>query len=560
VSEGFDRRSFLKRSGVVAAGVGLVGAPGLLAACGGSGKSGSVTSGTATGTTRSSGPVKALTTLSIPFLADMQVPDPDIFYEGEGLQVTTSVYEGLLTYAPLAAGAPVEYLPVAKRVAPGLAQAWEVSADGLTYTFHLRPNVTFHDGTPMDAASWIKSFVRRAKVNQGPAYMVAPVASTSAPDPLTFVVVLKTPCDPFLDYLACPWSPKAESPTAVAAHSVGDDLAQKWLSTNDCGSGPYMITEFVVSDHYTLQAYPGWWGPSPEVKTVTIPIIPNIQTQEIKLKAGQLDMITKGLAIQDVQSFEKNSKFAVEKFGIHFAESLYLNPTPGRIFADPAVRRALRRAIRRESLIKPVYGDTASLSTQFYPPGSFPDGAVPDVPPYDPSLLTSLVKNLPSKKVDMAYGEEGGATSRLMLELIQVQLQSLGLDVTVRGIPTSLEFSLTTTPDSQRPDVLLDVWGGDATHVDTDVRIFFRTGAAPLNWFGYSIPAADSAMDRGQVATDQPAVVAAYSDVAKQIMGGDYLLNIANIEDVFVSRTGITNFVHDPQASQVVRIADLHAG
>jgi peptide/nickel transport system substrate-binding protein len=558
VSEEIDRRSFLKRTGTAAAGLGLVGGPGLLAACSSSGTNG--TSGTAPKSTQASGPAKPISTLTIPFLADMQVPDPDIFYEGEGLQVTMSCYDGLLTYAPVAADSPVNYLPVDKRVAPGLAQSWEVSPDGLTYTFHLRPNVTFHDGTPMDATSWIKSFVRRAAVNQGPAYMMAPVASTSAPDALTFVVVLKAPCDPFLDYLACPWSPKAESPTAVANHTVGSDLAQKWLTTNDCGTGPYMITEFVVSDHYTLEAYPGWWGGAPEVKKVTIPIIPNVQTQEIKLKAGQLDMITKGLAIQDVQSFEKDSNFVVKKFGIHFAEALYLNPTQGRIFADPAVRHAVRRAINRDLLIKPVYGDTATLSSQFYPPGTFPNGAVPDAPPYNPSLLSTMAKNLPSKKVDMAYGEEGGATSRLLLELVQVQLQALGLDVTVRGIPTSLEFALTTTPDAQRPDILLDVWGGDATHVDTDVRIFFRTGAAPLNWFDYSIPAADASMDVGLKATDQPAVIAAYTDVAKQITGGDYLLNIANIDDVFVSRTGITNMVHDPQAAQVVRIADLKAG
>ena len=490
----------------------------------------------------------------------MQVPDPDIFYEGEGLQVTLSVYEGLLNYATAPVNVPLKYMSINERVAPGLAQAWEVSTDGLTYTFHLRPHVTFHDGTPADAASWVKSFVRRGLVNQGPAYMVDPVASTSAPDPVTFVVVLKHPVDPFLDYLACPWSPKAESPTAIAAHTVGNDLAQKWLTTNDCGTGPYMITEFVVSDHYTLEAYPGWWGPAPEVKKVTIPIIPDVQTQEIKLKGGQLDIITKGLAIQDVQSFEKDSHFQVAKFPVRYTESLYLNPTKGRIFADPAVRHAFRRAINRALLIKPVYGDTASLATQFYPPGCFPDGPAPDQPPYDPSLLSNMAKSLPSKKIDMAYGEEGGATSRLMLELVQTQLQALGLDVTVRGIPTSLEFALTTTPDAQRPDILLDVWGGDATHVDTDVRIFFRTAAEPLNWFDYSIPAADAAMDVGASATTQTAVIAAYTQVANDIIGGDYLLNIANIDDVIVSRGGITNIIHDPQTSQVIRIADLKAG
>jgi peptide/nickel transport system substrate-binding protein len=498
--------------------------------------------------------------LTIPFLANMQVPDPDIFYEGEGLQVTLSVYEGLVRYASVAAGAPLTYRSVTQRIVPALAESWDVSADKLTYTFHLRSGVKFHDGTLMDAESWRKGFVRRAAVNQGPAYMVAPVASTAAPNSTTFVVVLKHPVDPFLDYLACPWSPKAVSPTAVAAHAVGSDLAQKWLTGNDAGTGPYRITEFVPSDHYTLEAFADYWGPRPQVQKVTIPIIPDVQTQELKLKTGDLDMITKGLPIQDVQSFEKNSGFVVNKFGIATTQSLYMNPTKGRLFADPTLRHALRQAINRKIVVPAVYKDTATPSTQFFPPGTFPDGAAPDDATYDPSVLTKLVKNLPSKKVDLAYGEEGGATNRLMGEFIQAELQAIGLQVTVRGIPTSLEFSLYNTPDGQRPDLLYDVWGGDALHVDTDVRIFYRTGAAPLNWFDYSIPAADAAMDAGAAATSQGEVIKAYVDTAKLIIDGGYMLNIANANDVFVSRAGITNFVHDPQAAQMVRIADLKAG
>ena len=83
----------------------------------------------------------------------MGTVDPDIYYAGEGLQVTLSVYESLVTYAPVAAGVPLTYQPPSKRIAPGLAHAWEISPDGLTYTFHLRPGVKFHDGTPMDAAA-----------------------------------------------------------------------------------------------------------------------------------------------------------------------------------------------------------------------------------------------------------------------------------------------------------------------------------------------------------------------------------------------------------------------
>jgi peptide/nickel transport system substrate-binding protein len=553
-----DRRSFLKQTGLTMAGLGVVGLPGFLAACGGSSKPSKAS--TATGGATTAAVTKPIDTLTIPFLADMQVPDPDIFYEGEGLMVTLSVYEGLVNYAPVPADQMLTYQPVAKRIAPGLAESWEVSADGLRYTFHLRSGVKFHDGTTMDAASWQKSFVRRAAVNQGPAYQVVPVASTAAPDPLTFVVTLKHPVDPFLDYMACPWSPKAVSPALVSAHTVGTDLAQKWLASNDAGTGPFKITEFVPADHYTLEAFDGYWGGPSDVKKVTIPIIPDVQTQELKLKTGAVDMLTKGLPIQDIQSFEKDPKFSVHKFGIALATAVFFNDTKGRLFANQELRQAVRSAINRKTLVSSVYKDTATPATQFFPAGSFPDGAAADIPSYDPSILTNLAKTLPSKKVDLAYGAQGGATNRLMAELVQTELQAAGLNVTTRAIPTSVEFALYNTPDSQRPDILLDLYGGDTVHVDTMLRIIFRTGAAPLNWFDYSFPAVDHEMDLASASTNQADSISHYAAGANIVKDAGVLFSIANQEDVVVARAGITNFVHDPMLLQMVRLHELKHG
>ena len=105
----------------------------------------------------------------------------------------------------------------------------------------------------MDAHAWQAAFNRRAAVDGGPSYMVEPVESTSAPDPLTFVVRLKEPTSAFLDYMAGPWGPAAVSPTAVREHEVKGDLAQKWLSTHDAGTGPYEISEFLPATAYTSE-------------------------------------------------------------------------------------------------------------------------------------------------------------------------------------------------------------------------------------------------------------------------------------------------------------------
>jgi peptide/nickel transport system substrate-binding protein len=82
-----------------------------------------------------------------------------------------------------------------------------------------------------------------------------------------------------------------------------------------------------------------------------------------------------------------------------------------------------------------------------------------------------------------------------MAELAQSQLAALGLDVTVRTMPTAEEFDLANQPPEKRPDMLVTFLGGDALHLDTTFRILLRTGAKPLNFYQYSNPELDELMD-----------------------------------------------------------------
>jgi ABC-type transport system substrate-binding protein len=136
-------------------------------------------------------------------------------------------------------------------------------------------------------------------------------------------------------------------------------------------------------------------------------------------------------------------------------------------------------------------------------------------------------------------------------------LSAAGLNVTVRSIPTSLEYALYDTPDAQRPDILLDSYGGDTIHVDTMLRIIFRTNAQPLNWFDYSYPQGDKLMDLAQRDPSAAEAQALYAQSADIYRNAGILVNIANGADVIVSRAGITNFVHDPMALETVRLAEL---
>src|SRR5258707_5587524 len=158
--------------------------------------------------------------LRLSFMQDPgQPPDPDIYYAGQGLLLTTNLYEGLLQFKGGQAKAELE---------PLLATEWNASPDNKVFTFKLREGVKFHDGTPFTSAAVKASFDRRAAVNQGPAYMVTDIDSVTTQGDYGVTVALKAPNSAFLDYLACPYGPRMMSPEGLKKNA-GSDNAQTYL-------------------------------------------------------------------------------------------------------------------------------------------------------------------------------------------------------------------------------------------------------------------------------------------------------------------------------------------
>ena len=459
-----DRRGFLKVSGLTVGGLALAN---LVAACGG----------------EASVDGQRNLTLRMPFLQDMQVPDPDIMYEGEGVQVMSACYEGL-----------VNYKSGTSEIVAGLAESWTVSEDQLTYTFKLVPDVTFHDGTAADAAAWIKSFERRAAINEGPAYMVAGIARSEAPDPTTLVVTLTEPNNAFLHYAACPWQMFAVSPTAVESNAVGDDLAQEWLKTHDAGTGPYVMKEFVPGSQYTLERFDGYWGEEPYFESIRIEIVPEISTQKLQLDQGAFDLVAKGFAIPDVLNYKQNPQFkAITTTGASMM-TLYMNFGAG-VFTDKALRQAMMTALDRSAIVDTAFQGLTEVQSNFWPENMFPEGLAPFDSPVDIGPLEAIVPTLASKNVDLAWVTSYGAPGQQVAELIQTQLAPTGLEITVRAMPSAESFDLANQPAERRPDLMVAGIGGDALHLDTAMRIFLRTGAKPLNDFQYGNPEVDRLMD-----------------------------------------------------------------
>jgi peptide/nickel transport system substrate-binding protein len=514
------RRAFLALLGLASAVV--------LASCGGASTTTPAASGASTG-----GNV-----LRIPYLGDMSVPDPDVFYDIEGNSVILSSYEGLLKYAP-----------GSSKIIGDLATSWAVSPDRLTYTFHLRPGVHFHDGTALTAKAVEASFKRRLAVNQAPSYMLKPIAAMSTPAPLTLVVKLKHPVNPFIDYLASSWGPKIIGPEAIVTHA-GSDHGQTWLQTHDDGTGPFQLTAFERGRQYVLSSWSGYWGSKPYFQKVLLKITPDINTQQLELENGGVDGIMHSFPAANLSSLPSSVK--VLKYASYLRLLLYVN-TNKPPFNDPAVRATLRAAIDPGKLVAEAYSGTGTAST-----GPYPKEILPNQPalPYaaNPAVAAEGVKKASTRSITLAYTADESGVQRRVGEILQAALEAAGWKVTVKEVQLPQVYAYVNNL-SAAPDLLLQTNTPDAANPDTWARIvFFSTGG--LNFFGFKDARVDSLMEK---AVSAPAAEATklYQQVGQEVVDQNEIFFLGDIDNVFVLNKDIEGVEQIPAYPWTVDYASL---
>ncbi|MGY1808013.1 ABC transporter substrate-binding protein [Blastococcus sp. SYSU D00669] len=470
------------------------------------------------------------TTLTTPLAADPPALDPDTYYQPDGLLIMTSTYEGLLRYG--SGSTELEGL---------LATDWEVSPDGLTYTFTLRDGVTFSDGTPFDAEAAKASFQRRIDMQGGPSYMLAEVVDMQAADPLTFVVTLARPVAPFLHYLASPYGPLMTSPTAVQENEVDGDRAAGWLADHTAGTGPYVLTEVTPSTQYRMEVNPGYWGEAPAVEEIVMPVVSDFTIQRLQLEQGDLDMVLHGLSREDYAALAETDGLEVRQEQALLKAQVWVNPDSA-VFGPVEARAALRDALDPAELTEQVFGAQGAPSTDFYPVGMLPDGAVPDVRDDDGA---AALQELGGGPAPVVIGFQGGdSTLRDLANRLQVTLQQAAIDATVQDMPSAQVFNLPADP-AQRPDLFVTVFNPDAAHPDTWSRIY-QYANAPVNLLGCTVPEADALLDQGLVEPDPERSQELYVQAATAYRDSLCWINLADVNDTIATRAGYTGWSHQP--------------
>ena len=467
-------------------------------------------------------PATELTTLKAAWSYQDMTLDPATYYGSVAFSTMGAVYEGL-----------VQYEARTGKIIPQLATDWTVSPDGLTYTFTLRDDATFHDGTPVDSSAFKYSFQRFIDIQGAPSYMLADVVGLEDPDPQTFVIRLGKPNNALLDYLASYVGPKAMSETLLKANK-GSDNSQTFLVTNDAGSGPYELEDVVIDKGLTLVAAPDYWGEKPTIPEIQISVVPDITDQVLRLRNGDLDLIESQVPPNLATELRKDSDLAVTMYSSVVKPTVWIKDEG--IFQDQAVREALIQAVNRDVIAKGAFGDEATASKSLIPITMVGGDGESDNPGYDPSKLTEIVADLGEVDPIVIGYRESLARDALAAQLLQTQLQAAGLDSSVRGYgPEFYGFAADT---SKAPDLMVLGINSDANTPAAWLKAYFATGGS-LTMNGVSVPEGDEALDAAIAATDPDEAAELYDEAATAYADSAFFFTLADVKSYIYSNKAV---------------------
>ncbi len=382
--------------------------------------------------------------------------DPQINYDSSGFLVLGNVYDGLVR-------------AVGERtvtIVPDLATSWTHSPDGKTWTFTLRSGVTFHDGTPVDAAAVKITWDRLFKLDQGAAsdWIPAYVKDVQAPSPNTVVFHLKVAWSSFLSSLSSIWGTGIVSPKTVLAHQVNGDLGQKWLNDHDAGSGPWMLTQWVHGQKIVLDPYPKYWkGWSGQHVGRVIEQWPAASsTQRLALEHGDLDMDLAGMSIPDFLAVGHDSGIVVRRYVSQNLNDILFNCTHGPL-QNRLVRQALSYSFDYDTMIKAVLKGQGSRMLGIGPTGFINFVPAKHLYTYDLTKAAALLKQAGYPNgfsLDVAFVQGGDTRNLEMAQIWQADALPLGIRMNLRVLTQAENIALSHSPKTE-PDVFFGGWTMD---------------------------------------------------------------------------------------------------
>ncbi|MCT9844347.1 ABC transporter substrate-binding protein [Leclercia adecarboxylata ATCC 23216 = NBRC 102595] len=308
--------------------------------------------------------------------------DPAAMTGNEVVGIVVNLYDSLVELDP----------NTLTNVKPALAKSWDISPDGKTLTFHLRDNVTFHSGNPLTAEDVVWSMRRLLHLNLAQASVWKSYGFSKknidqqikALDDHTVQLTLPKANDPQLVIysLGALGNLGVLDRKTVLSHEVNSDWGNRWLTTNEAGSGPFMLDTWQAKDVLRMQRNPTYWREAPKMNRVVLRHFQESQTLRLMVEKGDLD-IASNMAVADINALRKDPQLTVEAVqkGTVYYVAMSMKEAH---FANPKVREAVRYLIDYQGINKalmPGYGVLHQRPIKAGMPSTLPDpGYKLDIP------------------------------------------------------------------------------------------------------------------------------------------------------------------------------------
>ncbi len=226
-------------------------------------------------------------------------------------------------------------------IQPALAESWDISEDGMSYTFHLREGVQFQDGTPLKASD-VKYSLERGMNEAQSKRFTQPFDHVEAVDDQTAVLYLKYPCAATLKYLA-------QGNNCIVSEEIMNKVGEDAYQNNPVGTGPYKVTEWVPGDHISLTANDNYYLGAPDIKNIVVRNISESTTAMVALETGDADVVLSVPAVSKQSVLNNENLEYKEKPSTAFWNiPLNVNIEP---FDNKLVRQAMNLAVDRQEVI-----------------------------------------------------------------------------------------------------------------------------------------------------------------------------------------------------------------
>lgn len=387
-------------------------------------------------------------------------------------------------------------------ISPRLATEWKLSEDQKTWTFKLRSDVTFHDGTPFNAQAVKVNLDRLANPDLGlerhSTYQF--IESVAVVDDLTVAITTKTPFGPFLAYMAFGGG-SFMSPAAL--EQWGADIG-----AHPVGTGPYMFKEQIGGESVTLERYDNYWGNKPYFKEIVFTVVKEDATRANLLETGQMDFIV-NLPAQDIANIADNPELKVRTDPSTRVAHIGINTTKGPL-QDVRVRQALNYAVDTAAIVKGVLSGVGIPATSVVSPVTWGFADISRYQ-YDPDKAKQLLSEAGyPQDITLSLWTPSGRyfMDKQTTEAVQGMLDAVGVKTELRTADWASYLAEIRKANDAGNAVDLYMLGWESTTGEAGyiAETIFTSKNFPMNGWNtmfYSNPAVDELVAQAQASTDE---------------------------------------------------------